>query len=171
MKTYQNSRNRDNILGLFPRCCKKYLFSSWFFYSSACFSHSNHSDHHIHFYILHIDILCIGVYWTISRHKPLLTKEKTKTHLTFAKNNISVIILLLKGVQKLTNSISQKDYGGGSVKVWGCFAAKGPGWLTIIESCTLPVKIEEDCHQFVISSTWIVQQHNDRKKSSMSTSE
>ena len=94
------------------------------------------------------------------RRKPLLSKRNTKARLKFARgsvdkeqdfwNNVlwtdeSKIELFghqNRGhVWRTPNTAFQEKnfiptvkHGGGSVMVWGCFAAAGPGQLTIIES-------------------------------------
>ncbi|KAI4879248.1 hypothetical protein NFI96_012128 [Prochilodus magdalenae] len=57
----------------------------------------------------------------------------------------------VKGViqNHLHACISEKDHGGGSVMIWGCFAASGPGRLAVIngnhEFCSLPENPEGEC--------------------------
>ncbi len=99
-----------------------------------------------------------GIHGRVPRQKPLLTKKNTKTHLTFAKKyldypqdfwanilwtNATKIELFGRCVSHYiwhkTNTAFHKKsiiptvkHGGGSVMVWGCFAASGPGRLAII---------------------------------------
>ncbi|KAK3524814.1 hypothetical protein QTP86_007598 [Hemibagrus guttatus] len=70
-------------------------------------------------------------------------------------------------------------YGGGSIMVWGCFAASGPGPLAIVE-----VKINSQVYQDIqkdnlkvavrklkLRRSWVMQQDNDPKHKSKSTTE
>ncbi len=63
--------------------------------------------------------------------------------------------------------------------VWGCFAASGPGWLAIIDgtmNSALYLKILKENVQpsvcdLKLKHTWVMQQDNDPKHTSKSTSE
>ncbi len=62
-------------------------------------------------------------------------------------------------------------HGGGSVMLWGCFAASGPGWLALIDgtmNSALYQKIlkENDWPSVCdlkLKRTWVMQQDNDPK--------
>ncbi len=113
----------------------------------------------VHDLIIRKDWAKNGIHGRVPRQKPLLTKKNTKAHLTFAKK-ISWLSPRLLGKYSVdwwdkswtfgrcvsryiwckTNtafhkrtSYQQSKHGGGSVMVWGCFAASGPGWLAIID--------------------------------------
>ncbi|KAK3522610.1 hypothetical protein QTP86_027195 [Hemibagrus guttatus] len=70
-------------------------------------------------------------------------------------------------------------YGGGSVMVWGCFAASGPGRLAVINgtmnSAVYQKILKENVRPSVcdlkLKRTWVLQQDNDPKHTSKSTSE
>ncbi len=77
------------------------------------------------------------------------------------------------------NIIPTVKHGGGSVKVWGCFAASGPGWPAIIDGTMNSALYQKILKENVWSSvcdlklkrTWVMQQDNDPKLTSKSTSE
>ncbi len=70
-------------------------------------------------------------------------------------------------------------HGGGSVMVWGCFAASEPGWLIIIDETmnSAPHKkiLKENVWASVwdlkLKRTWVMQQDNDLKHTGKSTSD
>ncbi|KAF7645836.1 hypothetical protein LDENG_00197530 [Lucifuga dentata] len=93
-----------------------------------------------------------GIHGRVPRRKPLLTKKNTKARLTFAKKHLENILwtdetkvelfgrCASRYIWRKTNTAFQKKniiltvkHGGGSVMVWGCFAASGPGRLAIID--------------------------------------
>ncbi len=101
-----------------------------------------------------------SIHGRVPRQKPLLTKKNTKACLTYAKNYLDypqdfwANILWTDATKNLligrcvscytwrkTNTAFHKKNiiptvkhgGGGSVMVWGCFAASGPGRLAIID--------------------------------------
>ncbi len=77
------------------------------------------------------------------------------------------------------NIISTVKHGGGCVMVWGCFAASGPGRLAIIDgimnSALYQKILKENVWPSVcdlkLKRTWVMQQDNDPKHTSKSTSE
>ncbi|KAK3508653.1 hypothetical protein QTP70_003098 [Hemibagrus guttatus] len=90
-----------------------------------------------------------------------------------------------KGLQASLASVKKKNiiptvkYGGGSVMVWGCFAASGPGRLAVINgtmnSAVYQKILKENVRPSVcdlkLKRTWVLQQDNDPKHTSKSTSE
>ncbi len=70
-------------------------------------------------------------------------------------------------------------HGGGSVMVWGCFAASGPEWLAIIDGTMnsalyqniLKENVQPSVCDLKLKRTWVMQQDNDPKHTSKSTSE
>ncbi|KAK3540398.1 hypothetical protein QTP70_030411, partial [Hemibagrus guttatus] len=77
------------------------------------------------------------------------------------------------------NIIPTVKYGGGSVMVWGCFAASGPGRLAVINGTMnsavyqkiLKVNVRPSVCDLKLKRTWVLQQDNDPKHTSKSTSE
>ncbi len=75
------------------------------------------------------------------------------------------------------NIVPSVKHGGCSVMVWGCFAASGPGSLAIIHvtmNSALYQKIPKENVQpsdWDLKRTWVMQQDNDPKHTSKSTSE
>ncbi|KAK3536316.1 hypothetical protein QTP86_002942 [Hemibagrus guttatus] len=77
------------------------------------------------------------------------------------------------------NIIPTVKYGGGSVMVWGCFAASGPGRLAVINgtmnSAVYQKILKENVRPSVcdlkLKRTWVLQQDNDPKHTGKSTSE
>ncbi len=63
--------------------------------------------------------------------------------------------------------------------VWGCFAASGPGWLAIIHGTMnsalyqkiLKENVQSSVCDLKLKRTWVMQQDNDPKHTSKSTSE
>ncbi|KAK3554272.1 hypothetical protein QTP70_020132, partial [Hemibagrus guttatus] len=81
--------------------------------------------------------------------------------------------------ERKRNIIPIVKYGGGSVMVWGCFAASGPGRLAVINgtmnSADYQKLLKENVRPSVcdlkLKRTWVLQQDNDPKHTSKSTSE
>ncbi|KAK3531714.1 hypothetical protein QTP70_025948, partial [Hemibagrus guttatus] len=77
------------------------------------------------------------------------------------------------------NIIPTVKYGGGSVMVWGCFAASGPGRLAVINGTMnsavyqkiLKENVQPSVCDLKLKRTWVLQQDNDPKHTSKSTSE
>ncbi|KAK3553212.1 hypothetical protein QTP86_031817 [Hemibagrus guttatus] len=77
------------------------------------------------------------------------------------------------------NIIPTVKYGGGSVMVWGCFAASGPGRLAVINGTVnsavyqkiLKENVQPSVCDLKLKRTWVLQQDNDPKHTSKSTSE
>uniref|UniRef100_A0AAY4B9U9 Transposase n=1 Tax=Denticeps clupeoides TaxID=299321 RepID=A0AAY4B9U9_9TELE len=80
---------------------------------------------------------------------------------------------------KKKNIIPTVKYGGGSVMVWGCFAASGSGSLAVIDGTMnstvyqkiLKVNVRPSVCQLKLKRSWVLQQDNDPKHTSKSTSE
>ncbi len=86
----------------------------------------------------------------------------------------------VKPTQHFTKRTSyQVNHGGGSVMVWGCFAASGPGRLVIIDGTInsalyqkiLKENIRLSVCDLKLKRTWVMQQDNDPIHTSKSTSE
>ncbi len=146
-----------------------------------------------------------SIHGRVSRQKPLLNKKNTKARLTFTKKSLDYpqdfwanilwtdetkVELFGRCVSRYiwhkTNTAFHKKniiptvkHGGGSVMVWGCFAASGPGWLAIIDGTMnsalyqkiLKEKFRPSLCDLKLKRTWVVQQDNDPKHTSKSTSE
>jgi hypothetical protein len=83
-----------------------------------------------------------------------------------------------KGIaHKHQNLIPTVKYGGGSIMVWGCYAASGPGQLAIIDG-KIHSQVYQDflqenvwlsVRQFKVNINWVMQQDTDPKHRSKST--
>nr|AAW25703.1 SJCHGC03999 protein [Schistosoma japonicum] len=71
------------------------------------------------------------------------------------------------------NLIPTVKYGGGSIMVWGCFAASGPGQLAIRRKNEFPSfqNTRLSVCQLKLNRSWVMQQDNDPKHRSKSTIE
>ncbi|KAK3527282.1 hypothetical protein QTP86_018605 [Hemibagrus guttatus] len=102
--------------------------------------------------------------------RPHLPRLRSVSHYVCRKSNTAF--------QK-KNIIPTVKYGGGSVMVWGCFAASGPGRLAVINgtmnSAVYQKILKENVRPSVcdlkLKRTWVLQQDNDPKHTSKSTSE
>uniref|UniRef100_A0A803JRB0 N-acetylgalactosaminidase, alpha- n=1 Tax=Xenopus tropicalis TaxID=8364 RepID=A0A803JRB0_XENTR len=146
-----------------------------------------------------------GLHGRFPRHKPLLSKQNIMARLNFAKKHLNDCqdfwenILwtdetkvelfgrcVSRYIWRKSNTAFQKKniiptvkYGGGSVMVWGCFAASGPGRLAVIDgtmNSTVYQKIPKEnvrpsVRQLKLKRSWALQQDNDPKQTSKSTSE
>ncbi|KAK3567068.1 hypothetical protein QTP86_009264 [Hemibagrus guttatus] len=103
-----------------------------------------------------------------------LIQEVTKNPATTSKE----LEASLASVKK-KNIIPTVKYGGDSVMVWGCIAASGPGRLAVINgtmnSAVYQNILKENFRPSVcdlkLKQTWVLQQDNDPKHTSKSTSE
>ncbi|KAI3376712.1 hypothetical protein L3Q82_017136 [Scortum barcoo] len=115
-----------------------------------------------------------------ARRKPLLSKKNIKARLKFARER----------TQTKTRSSGIMFFGQMSLKlnyldtgtcddVWGCFAASGPGQLTVIDGIMnsgvyqkiLKDNVRPSVRALKLKRSWIMQQDNDPKHTSKSTSE
>ncbi len=138
-------------------------------------------------------------------HIMLRSKKNIKAHLSFARKHLDYpqdfwentlwtdetkVELFGRGVSRYiwrkSNTAFQKKniiptvkYGGGSVMVWGCFAASGPGRLAVINGTMnsavyqkiLKDNVRPSVRDLKLKRTWVLQQDNDPKHTSKSTSE
>ncbi len=146
-----------------------------------------------------------GLHGRVPRPKPLLSKKNIKAHLSFARKHLddpqdfwentlwtdeTKVELFGRCVShyiwRKSNTAFQKKniiptvkYGGGSVMVWGCFAASGPGRLAVINGTMnsavyqkiLKDNVRPSVRDLKLKRTWVLQQDNDPKHTSKSTSE
>ncbi len=146
-----------------------------------------------------------GLHGRVPRLKPLLSKKNIKACLSLARKHLDypqdfwentlwtdetkvehfgrcgVPLHLAKSntaFQK-KNIIPTVKYGGGSVMVWGCFAASGPGRLAVINGTMnsavyqkiLKDNVRPSVRDLKLKRTCVLQQDNDPKHTSKSTSE
>ncbi|KAK3571142.1 hypothetical protein QTP86_003094 [Hemibagrus guttatus] len=103
-----------------------------------------------------------------------LIQEVTKDPTTTSKE----LQASLASVKK-KNIIPTVKYGGGSVMVWGCFAASGPGRLAVMNGTMnfavyqkiLKENVRPSVCDLKLKQPWVLQQDNDPKHNSKSTSE
>jgi hypothetical protein len=76
----------------------------------------------------------------------------------------------MTSIQNTSQNIPTVKYGGGSIMVWGCFAASGPGQLSLTEKL-FPKFIKTFCSKLKLNRCWVMQQDNDPKHRSKSTEE
>ncbi|KAG2456946.1 TCB1 transposase, partial [Polypterus senegalus] len=147
-----------------------------------------------------------GLYGRVARRKPLLSKRHMAARLEFAKRHpkdsqtmrnkifwsdeTKIELFGVNGRRRIwrkpgqyhpykKNIIPTVKYGDGSVMVWGCFAASGPGRLAVIDGTMnstvyqkiLKENVRPSVHQFKLKRSWVLQQDNDPKPTSKSTSE
>ncbi len=146
-----------------------------------------------------------GLHGRVPRLKPLLSKKNIKAHLSFARKHLDYpqdfwentlwtdetkVELFGRYVShyiwRKSNTAFQKKniiptvkYGGGSVMVWGCFAASGPGRLAVINGTMnsavyqkiLKDNVRPSVRDLKLKRTCVLQQDNDPKHTSKSTSE
>uniref|UniRef100_A0A8C4X9Y5 Transposase n=1 Tax=Erpetoichthys calabaricus TaxID=27687 RepID=A0A8C4X9Y5_ERPCA len=145
-----------------------------------------------------------GLHGRCPRRKPLLSKN-IRARLNFAKKHLNdcqdfwentlwtdetkVELFgrqMSRYIWRKRNTAFQKKniiptvkYGGGSVMVWGCFAASGPGRLAVIDGTMnstvyqkiLKENVRPSVRQLKLKRSWVLQQDNDPKHTSKSTSE
>ncbi|KAK3509610.1 hypothetical protein QTP70_006816 [Hemibagrus guttatus] len=146
-----------------------------------------------------------GLHGRVPRRKPLLSKKNIKARLSFARKHLDdpqdfwentlwtdetkmehfgrsvshYVWCKSNTAFEKKNIIPTVKYGGSSVMVWGCFAASGPGRLTVINgtmnSAVYQKILKENVRPSVcdlkLKRTWVLQQDNDPKHTSKSTSE
>ncbi|KAK3561767.1 hypothetical protein QTP86_013416 [Hemibagrus guttatus] len=116
----------------------------------------------------------------------LKLEECDERDLHFIERFSRIILSASHYVWRKSNTAFQKNniiptvkYGGDSVMVWGCFAASGPGRLAVINgtmnSAVYQKILKENVRPSVcdlkLKQTWVLQQDNDPKHTSKSTSE
>ena len=146
-----------------------------------------------------------GVHGRVARRKPLLSKKNIAAHLQFAKDHVDKPEGYWKNVlwtdetkielfglnekcyvwRKENTAFQHKNlipsvkHGGGSIMVWACFAASGPGRLAIIDGTMnselyqriLKENVRTSVHELNLKRRWVMQQDNDPKHTSRSTKE
>uniref|UniRef100_A0A8C5Q5S0 Transposase n=1 Tax=Leptobrachium leishanense TaxID=445787 RepID=A0A8C5Q5S0_9ANUR len=146
-----------------------------------------------------------GVHGRTPRRKPLLSKRNITPRLKFATEHLDVpqhywqnilwtdetkIELFGKNTQyyvwrkKRYSTPTSKPHptvkhGGGSIMVWGCFAASGPGRIVVIDGKInsrvyqdiLQENVRPSVCQLKLRRGWVMQQENDPEHTSNSTKE
>ncbi|KAK1798040.1 hypothetical protein P4O66_000540 [Electrophorus voltai] len=140
-----------------------------------------------------------GLHGRVPRQKPLLSKKNIKTYLSFARKHLDdpqdfwentlwtdktkvFVRCMSHYIWHKSNPAFQKKniiptvkYGGGSVTVWSCFTASGPGRPAVLNgtmnSAVLKEHIRPSVHDLKLKRTWVLQQDNDPKHTSKSTPE
>ncbi|KAK3563027.1 hypothetical protein QTP86_013350 [Hemibagrus guttatus] len=146
-----------------------------------------------------------GLHGRVPRRKPLLSKKNIKARLSFARKHLddpqdfweNTLWTEERNIEPFGRSVShyvwcksntafqEKNiiptvkYGGGSVMVWGCFAASRPGRLAVINGTMnsadyqkiLKENVRPSVCDLKLKRTWVLQQDNDPQHTSKSTSE
>uniref|UniRef100_A0A8C4TBF5 Transposase n=1 Tax=Erpetoichthys calabaricus TaxID=27687 RepID=A0A8C4TBF5_ERPCA len=145
-----------------------------------------------------------GVHGRVARRKPLLSKktlllvcslldhvdkpqgywknvlwtDETKIEL-FGLNEKCYVWRKENTVFQHKNLMPSVKHGGGSVMVWACFAASGPGQLAFIDGTMnselyqriLKENVRTSVQELNLKRRWVMQQDNDPKHTSRSTKE
>ncbi|KAG2470219.1 TCB1 transposase, partial [Polypterus senegalus] len=110
----------------------------------------------------------------------VLWTDETKTKVELFGRQMSRYIWRKRNTAfQKKNIIPTVKYGGGSVMVWGCFAASGPGRLAVIDGTMnstvyqkiLKENVRPSVRQLKLKRFWVLQKDNDPKHTSKSTSE
>ena len=117
----------------------------------------------------HLDVL--QRYW-----QNILWTDETTVEL-FGRNTQHYVWRKNGTAHQHQNLIPTVKYGGGSIMVWGCFAASGPGQLAIINrkmnswfyQDILQENVRLSVRQLKLNRSWVMQQNNDSKHRSKST--
>ncbi|KAK3550047.1 hypothetical protein QTP86_019146 [Hemibagrus guttatus] len=112
-----------------------------------------------------------GLHGRVPRRKPLLSKKNIKARLSFARKH-------LDDPQDFWENTLWTDETK-IVMVWGCFAASGPGRLAVINGTMnsavyqkiLKENVRPSVSDLKLKRTWVLQQDNNPKHTSKSTSE
>uniref|UniRef100_A0A8C6Q7I4 Transposase n=1 Tax=Nothobranchius furzeri TaxID=105023 RepID=A0A8C6Q7I4_NOTFU len=146
-----------------------------------------------------------GLHGKFPRRQPLLSKKNIRACLNFDKKHLNdrqdfwentlwtdetkVKLFgrqIYRYIWRRSNTTFQTKnikptvkYGGGSVMVWGCFAASGTGRLAVINGTMnstvyqniLKENVRPSFRQLKLKQSWVLQQDNDPKHTSKSTSE
>ena len=113
------------------------------------------------------------LYW-----QNILWTDETKVVL-FGRNTQHYVWRKKGTAHQHQNLISTVKHGGGSIMVWGCFTASGPGQLAIIDGKTnsqvyqdiLQENVRLSVRQLKLNRSWVKQRDNDPKHRSKSTTE
>lgn len=108
----------------------------------------------------------------------ILWTDETKVEL-FGRNTQHYVWRKRGTAHQHQNLIPTVKYGGGGIMVWGCFVASGPGRIAIIEGKMnsqvyqdiLQENLRPSVHQLKLNRRWVLQQDNDPKHRSKSTTE
>uniref|UniRef100_A0A8C5WF56 Transposase n=1 Tax=Leptobrachium leishanense TaxID=445787 RepID=A0A8C5WF56_9ANUR len=140
-----------------------------------------------------------GVHGRTPRRKPLLSKKNIAARLKFAKEHLDVpqhyckifcgeMKPKLSCLEKTNNTMygekkgtahQHVKHGRGSIMVWGCFAASGPGRIVVIDGKMnsrvyqdiLQENVRPSVRQLKLRRGWVMQEDNDQKHTSNSTKE
>src|SRR4029434_10669962 len=140
------------------------------------------------------------LFWRVARKKPLLSINNKLKRLQFSKCKSDfqwdrviwsdVTEMKLFGIKhqryvwrRQKDSHTEKHlipnvkYGGGSLKLWGCFSSKGPGHIVRIHGIMDSIKYQQILNENLTAPSsklemgrgWTFQQDNDQKHTSKST--